>query len=225
LTPWTCALRDIETGNMGKLLHDRRLVIQLVREGPVPLDLEPLEDLLRSLEKGPPEPLLKALKKSASGSTSYNRIFITHPPASHEHDTAIKNLSPLAHCGCQLASHADLQPEVRILETDQYVDIDQGVGLQVIGVSTRCCFTCDLYLEQRGILHSGSHGKVVPWFPPRSGDLKTLQYIFEQLRQQLNTFFREEKARRRLSRYSAAGASRSASSEPDDEVDDDWFTL
>jgi hypothetical protein len=91
-----------------------------------------------------------------------------------------------------------------------HLQLDKHACLQAIGVSKRCCFTCHLYLEHCRILHSGSHGRVVPWIPPAGADPEVLQSIYEQLKNQLVAFFEEDQERRRLSRR---GPSRSASSE------------
>jgi hypothetical protein len=102
---------------VSKLLHNRRLVIQLVGE---PLDagaFAPLEDVLRTLYRGSPGPLAEILRKCAREGNHVNRAFITRLPGTTDHDHVINDFSNrVVHCECQLALRADMKPEVCLLE-------------------------------------------------------------------------------------------------------------
>jgi hypothetical protein len=179
----------------------------------------PLEDVLRTLDKGSPEPLLEFLENSARESKSDYRAFVTHPPGTAEHEAVITKMSRAAHCECQLASHPDINQEsVRVLEAHLCDHVDEHAPLQVIGVSKRCCFACHLYLEHRRILYSGSRGRVAPWIPPPGADYEMLKDIYRELKHLLHAFFWEADARRRLSRDSAGACS--ASWDGSDDFDD-----
>jgi hypothetical protein len=102
---------------VSKLLNNRRLVIQLVGESPDAGASAPLEDVLRTLDRGPPGPLAEILRKCAREGNHVNRAFITHLPGTTDHDKVINEFSNrVAHCECQLASRADMKPEVCLLE-------------------------------------------------------------------------------------------------------------
>jgi hypothetical protein len=74
-------------------------------------------DVLRTLGRGPPEPLLEILRKSIPKGKGRYRAFITSDPGKPEYEDVINSqLKRTAHCECQLASLTNAKPEVRVLE-------------------------------------------------------------------------------------------------------------